>query len=178
MGKNDLTLKSLQSFLSPERLLKLAGQKVYERGAAYHATSRVRLRHHFTTQAMGIVLGTQPYRVELTLQNNELEAGCTCPAMLDFGFCKHAVALGLLIVDGPPPTPGNAPTDQPDHFAQAYPNLAAWVQDGWIEIGRNGYDTSLIRIMDEGGTVWDGGTRHKTIDDILREADAAIADFF
>jgi hypothetical protein len=49
------------------------------------------------------------------------------------------------------------------------------VQDSWIEIGRDGYSTSMIRVCDEGGTVWEGGTRHKSMDKILAEAEQAIA---
>lgn len=64
-----------------------------------------------------------------------------------------------------------------DLFTEQYPNLAEWVLDGWIEIGRNGYSTSPIRVCDEGGLVWEGGTRHKSMDNILAEADQAISEW-
>jgi hypothetical protein len=39
-------------------------------------------------------------------------------------------------------------------FEQHYPHLASWVQDGWIEIGRTDYDSTFIRVLDEGGMIW------------------------
>ena len=67
---------------------------------------------------------------------------------------------------------------EPDSFAKTYPNLAGWVKDGWIEIGRDGESTSMIRVLDEGGLVWEGGTRHRSIDKMLEEAEDAVKDWF
>ncbi len=106
-------------------------------------------------------------------------ADCTCPAMSDHGFCKHAVALGLYLIDAPPPSAQKTVKTrkaEPDTFAEKYPNIAAWIKDGWIEIGRDGHSTSIIRVLDEGGLVWEGGTRHRSVDKILQEAEDAIAD--
>jgi hypothetical protein len=36
-------------------------------------------------------------------------------------------------------------------FEERYPNIAAWVQDGWIEIGHDSNSGSFIRVLDEGG---------------------------
>ena len=130
--------------------------------------------------AIAEVSGSQPYRVEWKLAGLTIMADCTCPAMSDNGFCKHAVALGLFLIDAPPPEKGGDKTSkqEKDHFAKQYPNISGWVKDGWIEIGRDGYSTSLIRVCDEGGTVWEGGTRHKSMDKIFAEAEQAIAKWF
>ena len=171
---------TLQAFLSPGRLRELAGPKVYARGEAYHADGHVRLLEHTRDDAIGEVSGSQPYRVELRLAAGELAAGCTCPAMADHGFCKHAVALGLHLIGAPPPTAkrtAKARKAAPDVFAGRYPNIAGWIKDGWIEIGRDGHSTSVIRVLDEGGLVWEGGTRHKSLDDILHEAEDAITEW-
>ncbi|MFL5253178.1 MAG: SWIM zinc finger domain-containing protein [Rhodopila sp.] len=171
---------TLQAFLSPQRLHELAGSKVYARGEEYCANGRVQLHEHTRDEAVAEVMGSQPYRVELKLTPKGLVADCTCPAMSDHGFCKHAVALGLHLINGPPPTAGRTARTQkaePDDFTQKYPNIAAWIKDGWIEIGRNGYSTSRIRVLDEGGLIWEGGTRHKSMDRILQEAEDAIADW-
>ena len=40
-------------------------------------------------------------------------------------------------------------------FEERYPNIAAWVQDGWIEIGHDSNSGSFIRVLDEGGLVWE-----------------------
>ena len=170
--------QTLQAFLSRARLRELAGPKVYPRGEAYLAEGAVRLREHAPARALGEVRGSHPYRVELRLTPKGLDAECTCPAMSEFGFCKHAVALGLHLIDAPPPDAASAARPRPvipDEFAVRYPNIAGWIKDGWIEIGRDGHSTSIIRVLDEGGLVWEGGTRHTRMDDMLREADEGFA---
>ena len=172
--------ETLQAFLSPQRLRELAGPKVYGRGEEYFTRNNVELHEHTRDEAIGEVMGSQPYRVELRLASEGLIAECTCPAMSDHGFCKHAVALGLHLIHAPPPTAKKAVKARKvvrDSFAEKYPNIASWIKDGWIEIGRDGHSTSIIRVLDEGGLVWEGGTRHKLIDEILQEADDAVADW-
>ena len=172
--------QTLQAFLSPQYLRELAGPKVYARGEEYLASDHVQLHEHTRDEAIAEVMGSQPYRVELKLMSKGLIADCTCPAMSDYGFCKHAVALGLYLIDAPPPADKKRTKSQnvePDGFTKKYPNIADWIKGGWIEIGRNGYSTSIIRVLDEGGLVWEGGTRHKSMDDILQEAENAISDW-
>jgi hypothetical protein len=169
--------QTLQSFLSTRYLREWAGEKVYSRGSEYYAEGCVRLLDHTPLQAVAEVEGSQPYRVEWKRVGPTVMADCTCPAMPQYGFCKHAVALGLMLIDASPPKKNKSDSTEPppDHFSEQYPNIAGWVQGGWIEIGRNGYSTSVIRVCDEGGTVWEGGTRHKSMDRILHEAEQAIA---
>jgi hypothetical protein len=172
--------ETLQAFLPPQRLRELAGSKVYARGEKYADGGAVRLHEHTRDEAIGEVMGSQPYRVGLRLTPKGLVAECTCPAMSDYGFCKHAVALGLHLIDAPPPTAKRtvkARKVAPDDFTERYPNIAAWIKDGWIEIGRDGHSTSIIRVLDEGGLIWEGGTRHRSMDKILQEAEDAIADW-
>ena len=39
---------------------------------------------------------------------------------------------------------------------KSYPNLAYWIEAyGWIEMGENDFSTSLIRILDIGGMIWE-----------------------
>ena len=83
--------------------------------------------------------------------------------MSDYGFCKHAVALGLHLIDAPPPIAKTTTTSRgsaPDDFAAKYPGIAGWIRGGLVEIGRDGRSTSVIRVLDEGGLIWEGGTRH------------------
>ena len=169
--------RPLLACLSPQRLRELAGPKVYTRGETYVAGGRVQLLEHTRDQAIAEVTGSQPYRVELKSTPRGLIADCTCPAMADHGFCKHAVALGIHLLHGPPATkatvtPKNAVRDS---FSEKYPHIAGWIRHGWIEIGRDGYSTSTIRVLDEGGLVWEGGTRHRSLDAILQEAEDAVA---
>ena len=170
--------QTLQAFLSPQYLRELAGPKVYARGEEYLASDHVQLHEHTRDEAIAEVMGSQPYRVELKLTSKGLIVDCTCPAMSDYGFCKHAVALGLYLIDAPPPADKKRTKSQkaePDSFTEKYLNIASWIKDGWIEIGRDGHSTSIIRVLDEGGLVWEGGTRHKSMDEIIQEAEDAIA---
>ena len=100
--------------------------------------------------------------------------------MSDYRFCKHAVALGLHLINGPAPAAKRSLKAREvvfDGFTKKYPNIAGWIKSGWIEIGRDGHSTSIIRVLDEGGLVWEGGTRHKSVDKILQEAEDVIADW-
>jgi len=171
--------ETLQAFLSPQRLRELAGPKVFARGEEYSAADNVQLYEHTRDEAIGEVMGSHLYRVELKLTSKGLIAECTCPAMSDHGFCKHAVALGLHLINAPPTAKRTVKARKvaPDDFTEKYPNIAGWIKDGWIEIGRDGHSSSIIRVLDEGGLVWEGGTRHKSMDKILQEAEDAITDW-
>jgi SWIM zinc finger len=160
--------ETLQAFLSPQLLRELAGPKIYGRGEEYSVRNKVQLHEHTRDEAIGEVMGSQPYRVELRLGPKGLIAECTCPAMSDHGFCKHAVALGLHLIHASPPTAKKTVKARGavrDTFAEKYPNIASWIKDGWIEIGRDGHSTSMIRVLDEGGLVCNCSPR-------LFEADA------
>ena len=62
-----------------------------------------------------------------------------------------------------------------NEFAKKYPNIAGWVEDGILEIGRAEWGNSFIRVIDEGGMVWEGKRRYATLDEALDEAEKAIA---
>ncbi len=56
-----------------------------------------------------------------------------------------------------------------------YPNIAAWVEDGWIEVGREDYSRSFVRALDIGGMIFEGKSHYASLDDALRDLDAGIA---
>jgi hypothetical protein len=61
-----------------------------------------------------------------------------------------------------------------DAFAPTSPNLARWVTaQGLIELGDDGLRHSFIRVLDEGGLIWEGEAA-EDVDDVLRAADAAV----
>lgn len=62
-----------------------------------------------------------------------------------------------------------------DSFEGRYPNIAAWVQEGWIEIGRDDFSRSFVRALDIGGMVWEGAEEYDSLDDALRALDDGIA---
>lgn len=69
--------------------------------------------------------------------------------------------------------PSGKPQDDP--FANLYPNIAAWVQDGWIEVGRDDYSRSFVRALDLGGMAWEGKTSYPSLHEALQALDAGIA---
>jgi hypothetical protein len=62
-------------------------------------------------------------------------------------------------------------------FEERYPNIAAWVQDGWIEIGHDSNNGSFIRVFDEGGLVWESDKPYTSIDKALADAEQAIVEW-
>jgi hypothetical protein len=63
----------------------------------------------------------------------------------------------------------------PNSLDARFPNVAAWVQDGWIEIGRDDYSRSFVRALDIGGMVFEGKSQYVSLDEALRALDAGIA---
>ena len=59
-------------------------------------------------------------------------------------------------------------------FKKYYPNLAEWINSrGWIELGSDEYSNSWVRILDQGGTVWeDKGSN--SLDNALKAAEAYL----
>ena len=59
-------------------------------------------------------------------------------------------------------------------FDEQYPNIAWWVQEGRIGIGRDEYGASFIRVVDEGGVIWESENIYETVAKALADAEAAI----
>lgn len=58
---------------------------------------------------------------------------------------------------------------------RTYPRVTQWVKtQGWIEIGQDDYSRSFIRVLDEGGMVWEGGEMYASLDDALQAAEQGI----
>ena len=48
-----------------------------------------------------------------------------------------------------------------DSFEARYPHIVSWVQDGWIEMGRDDCARSFVRALDIGGLrMGDGARKH------------------
>jgi hypothetical protein len=61
------------------------------------------------------------------------------------------------------------------NFSSTYPNVAKWTESyGWIEIGQDDYSQSFIRVLDEGGMVWEGKSNYESLDDALMDLEAAL----
>jgi hypothetical protein len=76
---------------------------------------------------------------------------------------------GRRAVNGGPPAS--------DTFEGRYPHIASWVQDGWIEIGRDDCGRPFLRAMDIGGVVWEGDEAYPSLDEALLALDHGIAEW-
>jgi hypothetical protein len=62
-------------------------------------------------------------------------------------------------------------------FDDTYPNITYWVESfGWIEVGQDEYSTSLVRVLDEGGLVWEGKDTYETLDEAIRALERALGE--
>jgi len=60
-------------------------------------------------------------------------------------------------------------------FSKTYPNIAYWTEScGWIEIGYAEFSRSFIRVLDEGGMLWESKPSYKSLDDALNDLEAAL----
>ncbi len=61
-------------------------------------------------------------------------------------------------------------------FDDLYPNIAWWADGGgWIELGRDDFSRSMIRVFDIGGMLWEGKETYKTVAAAMDEAEAFIS---
>ncbi len=96
---------SLDSGLTVERLRQLAGY-AFPRGDAYWREGRVRSCAREGEALIGVVVGTEPYTVQVRVSGRTLVGDCSCP--VGDGVCKHVVALGLSYL-------ANGATSEPRH---------------------------------------------------------------
>ncbi|ADC61232.1 SWIM zinc finger family protein [Allochromatium vinosum] len=90
----------LDTVITVDNLMDLAGSKVFWRGESYfsgNAVGRVRV---MGDRIKARVQGTEVYQVELWDDGGQLGYDCTCPHAADGYFCKHCVAVGLAWIGG------------------------------------------------------------------------------
>ena len=63
-------------------------------------------------------------------------------------------------------------------FEKAYPNITRWVKTyGWVEIGQDDYNNSFVRALDEGGMVWEGSKKYKTLDEAMQDLEIGLSEW-
>jgi hypothetical protein len=64
-------------------------------------------------------------------------------------------------------------------FEERYPNIAAWINGTGrrIEIGSDDYSSSLVRVIDPGGMIWESEKSYTSVDDALADAEQAIVEW-
>lgn len=55
-----------------------------------------------------------------------------------------------------------------------HPYINAWIKDGSIELGNDGYSQMTVRAMDSGGVVWESEEDFKTLEDALGALERGI----
>lgn len=60
-------------------------------------------------------------------------------------------------------------------FETHYPTIVLWIEQyGWIEIGYADYRESLIRVLDDGGLIWESQKKYKTVDKALQALETEL----
>jgi len=77
----------------------MADRRSFERGLLYAANGRVGKRSVAESSVKAEVRGAASYQVKLWLDNGRPDFDCSCPVGMDGRFCKHAVALALVVTD-------------------------------------------------------------------------------
>ena len=78
-----------------DTLREFAGDRVFARGADYHANGQVEIGVVKDGRLFARVMGSEIYAVRLDGTGRDFSGDCTCPAFADRGFCKHLVATAL-----------------------------------------------------------------------------------
>jgi hypothetical protein len=65
--------------------------------------------------------------------------------------------------------------DDAQGFEQTYPTLSRWAAErGWLEVGRTEWSRSRIRVLDDGGLVWEGGVEAMSLSTAFAEAEQGL----
>ncbi|WP_345237080.1 hypothetical protein [Hymenobacter saemangeumensis] len=108
-----------------QTLRRLATNKIFARGEELWAAGTVKkLERTAPTRFAARVRGTYSYQTLAWLASGEVEFSCDCPYEFE-GICKHAVALGLAILDTYADSLGNLTTTMPPEAGSLTPALAA-----------------------------------------------------
>jgi len=89
-----------------DALMALAGKTAFARGQAYAADGRVEILERGPKSVRARVTGSEVYRTSVTLSGSAIGGECSCPAFIDYGFCKHMVATALAANDTNSPASG------------------------------------------------------------------------
>jgi len=81
--------------ISDNLLIKLAGERAFDRGQKYYYEGRVATLNQRGNKITALVDGTDTWQVTLRHTAAIFEGACDCPASDGFDFCKHCVAVAL-----------------------------------------------------------------------------------
>lgn len=82
-----------------DALRRRTGDKVFQRGEGYARDGAVQLVAIQGDRVVARVFGSETYRTSVSGAGRALDAACTCLFGVEFGVCKHVVALALVAND-------------------------------------------------------------------------------
>jgi hypothetical protein len=64
-------------------------------------------------------------------------------------------------------------------FEETYPAISRWIKtQGWIELGASEASSSLVRVLDEGGLIWESEPSYPSLDQALQATEAALGQWW
>ncbi|WP_422137821.1 SWIM zinc finger family protein [Endozoicomonas sp. ALC020] len=85
--------------ITDQQLVKLAGEKAFSRGKGYYQEGRVTDLTIRGQRISASVMGSEVYQVNLVYTQSALDGSCNCPASDGIDFCKHCVAVAMVLRD-------------------------------------------------------------------------------
>jgi uncharacterized Zn finger protein len=153
----------------------MAGARSFERGEDYFLNRQVKTLAEEDGTISAKVQETRPYRVELWIEEDDLEYSCTCPVGADGEFCKHCVAVGLTWLEaGEPKFSGKGKRPQAVTMDDVRTYLSGLDKNALVEmlVGRAMKDDRLrqslfIKAAKKGSKGLDLATYRRAIDDAV-----------
>lgn len=99
MNANELPGRAFRQAFARRPVEAMADRRSFERGLLYAASGRVGRRIATESSVQAKVRGSSSYQVKLWLDDGRPAFDCSCPVGLDGGFCKHAVAVALVVTE-------------------------------------------------------------------------------
>jgi len=95
----DLSGRAFRKAFARRPLEAMADRRSFERGLLYAANGRVGKRTATEDSVKAKVRGSSSYQVKLWLDEGQPAFDCSCPLGVERRFCKHAVAVALVVTD-------------------------------------------------------------------------------
>jgi uncharacterized Zn finger protein len=96
---SDVPGRAFRTAFARRSVEAMADRRSLERGLLYAANGRVGKRTVTASSVRAKVRGSSSYQVMLSLDDDEPAYDCSCPVGQEGKFCKHAVAVALVVTD-------------------------------------------------------------------------------
>lgn len=98
----ELLGREFRKVFARRRVESMVDRRSFERGQLYAANGRVGKWTATESSVKAKVRGASSYQVKLSLDDGQATFDCSCPVGMEGRFCKHAVALALVVTDTVP----------------------------------------------------------------------------